>query len=180
VWWASAKEFIMIVPMVIRRILVDGSILIAIVAPVVVMMLYLNPRIALSDYPPDVRAAVPPRTRMELAQGIVLAILLVPAMIAIPLYSVYRFQQETAATISYGLAYVMIFGEYLLLSLFDLVVLDIGMFYLWTPDFLVIPGTKGMSGYKDWRPHARAQLTTGMVIIAVVAGLVAIVPTSLF
>ncbi len=37
-------------------------------------MLYLNPRLALSDYPDDVKAAVPPRTRGELRLGVALAI----------------------------------------------------------------------------------------------------------
>jgi len=55
--------------LIIKRILIDGAILTAIAAPVLVLTLYINPRIALSDYPEDVQAAVPERTRKELRQG---------------------------------------------------------------------------------------------------------------
>jgi len=48
--------------------------------------------------------------------------------------------------------------------MFDRLVLDLGMFFIWTPKFLVLPGTKGMPGYGDWRPHLKAQLTRRNVI----------------
>ncbi len=161
----------------ILRILIDGSILTAIVAPVAVLTLYFNPRLALSDYPRDVRAAVPPRTRKELGQGVLIALVLIPLAIAIPLYSVYLVKQQIADAFAYWMAFVTIFGEYLLFSLFDLVVLDILMFHTWTPKFVVIPGTEGMSGYKNWRPHAVAQLTKGTTIIVVVSAILALIPT---
>jgi hypothetical protein len=50
----------MLVEVLLTRILVDGGILTAIVAVVLVGVLYFNPRIALSDYPPDVKVAVSP------------------------------------------------------------------------------------------------------------------------
>ncbi|MEX0678135.1 MAG: hypothetical protein WD063_13720 [Pirellulales bacterium] len=163
--------------LLIRRILIDGSILTAIVAPVLVLTLYINPRIALSDYPKDVRAAVPPRTRKELRQGILIALFLIPVSIAIPFYSAYLVKQQTSGTIAYWMAFVTIFGEYVLVSLFDLIVLDILMFHTWTPRFVVIPGTEGMPGYKHWRPHAKAQLTKGNLIISVFSAILALVPT---
>jgi hypothetical protein len=52
-----------------KRILIDGAILTAIAAPMLVLTLYTNPRIALSDYPEDVQAAVPVRIKKELRQG---------------------------------------------------------------------------------------------------------------
>jgi hypothetical protein len=39
--------------------------------------------------------------------------------------------------------------------------LDFWMFCIWTPSFLVIPGTEGMPGYKDWRMHVKAHMTSG-------------------
>ena len=170
----------MIVQLLIRRILVDGSVLTLLVASVAVITLYLNPRIALSDYPQDVRAAVPPRTRKELGQGILIALILLPAVIAIPLHSTHLIKQQNSGTIAYWMAFVTIFGEYFLVSLFDLVVLDILMFYTWTPRFVVIPGTAGMPGYKDWHPHARAQLTIGNLIIGIFSAILALIPTYLY
>jgi len=59
----------MVAELIIKRILIDGAILTAIAAPLLVLTLYINPRIALSDYPEDVQAAVPARTKKELRQG---------------------------------------------------------------------------------------------------------------
>jgi len=50
-------------------------------------LLYFKPRLALSDYPQDVKAAVPPRTRQEFRQGLALSIPMLIVAVAIPLYS---------------------------------------------------------------------------------------------
>jgi hypothetical protein len=49
----------MVAQMVLKRILIDGALLTAVVSPVRVLGLYIKPRIFLSDYPQDVQAAVP-------------------------------------------------------------------------------------------------------------------------
>jgi hypothetical protein len=152
----------MLSQVILTRILVDGGILTAIVGVVLVGMLYLNPRIALSDYPTDVKAAVPPRTKKELQLGILISIPLLLVFVALPLYSVWLVKQQSGGILTYGMAFITLFGEYFLVSMFDLLVLDMWMFYTWTPKFLVLPGTEGMAGYKDYRPHLKAQLTKSL------------------
>ena len=49
----------MVAQLIIERILIDGAILTAVAAPMLVLTLYIKSRIALSDYPEDVQAAVP-------------------------------------------------------------------------------------------------------------------------
>ena len=49
--------------MLLKRILVDGALLTVLVSAALVAILFFNPRLALSDYPADVKAAVPPRTK---------------------------------------------------------------------------------------------------------------------
>ncbi len=72
---------------VIKRILIDGAVLTALAAPVLVLTLYINPRIALSDYPSDVQTAVSPRTGEELRHGILLSIPFLLAALVVPLIS---------------------------------------------------------------------------------------------
>ena len=169
----------MVVQILLRRILIDGGILTAIVSIVLVVMLYFKPRMALSDYPEDVRAAVPPRTKEELFAGIILSIPLLILFIAYPLYSVWRVSFESGDEVTYWMAFTVIFGEYFMVSMFDLIVLHLLMFYTWTPKFLVLPGTEGFAGYKDYRPHLKAQLTTGNAILIVSSALLAIIPSCL-
>ena len=157
------------------RILVDGSALTVLVAAALVGILYFNPRIALSDYPADVKAAVPPRTKREFRLGLLISVPLLIISVGIPLRSVWLIKQHSGLPLSYWVAFAAIAGEYLMLSLFDLIVLDIWMFFTWTPRFLVLPGTEGMAGYKNWRPHARAQLLMGSAMLAVAAAALAFI-----
>ena len=168
------------VELLLTRILIDGSILTALVSAALVLMLYLNPRLALSDYPDDVKAVVPPRTRKELLLGIALSIPLLLVVLAIPLYSAWWVRAQNGGVLTYGTAFVPFIGEYFMVAMFDLIVLDVGMFYTWTPGFLVIPGSEGLPGYKDWRPHVKAQLTTGNVILVVASALLALIPAYLY
>lgn len=169
----------MITQLIIKRILIDGAILTAIVAPILVLALYINPRMALSDYPEDVKAAVPPRTKKELRQGILIGLPLLLAVIAAPLYSTWLVKQENEGMITYWMAFVTIFGVYLIPFFFDLIVLDILMFSTWTPKFLVIPGTEGMPGYKDYSLHLKAH-ARGSVILIVFSALLALIPTYVY
>lgn len=162
--------------LVVTRILIDGAILTALLSAALVLMLVLNPRLALSDYPEDVQAAVPPRTRRELVLGVALSVPMLIVAVGIPLYSAWLVRAQGGGDLTYGTAFAIILGEYMLFNVFDLIVLDFGMFYLWTPKFLVLPGTDGMPGYKDWRPHLKAQLTTGSLIVVVVSAVLALVP----
>jgi hypothetical protein len=166
----------MLYQVMLTRIFIDGGILTAIVAIVLVGILYFRPRLTLSDYPPDVKAVVPPRTKKELQLGIFIAIPLLLVFIAVPLYSVWLIKQQSGGVLTYGMAAFTIFGEYFLVSMFDLLVLDLCMFYTWTPKFLVLPGTEGMAGYKDYRPHLKAQLTTGNLLLVVFSAALALVP----
>lgn len=165
------------IEVILTRVLIDGGILTAIVAVVLVGILYFNPRIALSDYPPDVKAVVPPRTKRELQLGILISIPMLLVCVALPLHSVWLVKQQSGGIITYAMAFATLFGEYFLVSMFDLLVLDLWMFYTWTPKFLVLPGTEGLPGYKDYRPHLKAQLTKGNLLLVVFSAVLALVPT---
>jgi hypothetical protein len=158
----------------VNRILIDGAILIAIMGPYLMGTLAINPRIALSDYPPDVQAAVPPRTRRELALGFALGIPFLILMVGVPLYSAFTLRGQLGGSIPYWAALVDILALAMIGNLFDLVVLDILIFSLWTPKFIVIPGTEGMAGYKDISFHLKAHLrgTLGLIVLSALLALI--------
>jgi hypothetical protein len=161
---------------ILTRILVDGGTLALIVGAVLTGMLYFNPRIALPDYPADARNAVPPRTKKELQLGILISIPLLLVFAILPIHSVWQVKQQAGGTLSYGTAFTILFGEFFLVSMFDLLVLDLRMFCTLTPKFLVLPGTEGMAGYKDCRSHVKAQLTWGTLLTVMFAAVLACVP----
>src|SRR3989304_8298 len=114
----------MVTQILLTRILIDGGILTLVVSTVLVLMLYFKPRMALSDYPEDVRAAVAPRTKEELRAGIILSIPLLILFIAYPLCSVWRVKIIIGDELAYWMVFAVIFGEYFMVSMFDLIVLD--------------------------------------------------------
>jgi hypothetical protein len=59
----------------------------------------------------------------------------------------------------------------LVFNVFDLVVIDWLVVCLVTPKFVVIPGTEGCAGYKNYAHHARG-FAVGMIGSAVWAALV--------
>lgn len=170
----------MFTQLILRRIFIDGFIMSAIVSPMLLLILYINPRIALSDYPDDVKTAVPPRTKKELIQGIVFSIPFLIATVGIPLYSSWLVKQQIGDSLTYWLAFVIILGELLIFSLFDLFVLDILIFCTWTPEFVVIPGTEGMACYKDYGRHIKDHATMGNGILVIFSALLALIPSFLF
>ena len=52
--------------LVVTRILIDGAILTAVLSAALVLMLYFNPRLALSDYPKTSSPSSRPGQRYEL------------------------------------------------------------------------------------------------------------------
>ncbi|MCP5097919.1 MAG: nitroreductase [Chloroflexi bacterium] len=166
--------------LILKRILIDGTIMSIIGASLLLFMLYVNPRIALSDYPDDVKTAVPPRTQKELLHGTIFFVLLLIITVGIPLYSTWLVKQQFGEALTYGMAFAILFGEMLLFSLVDLFVLDILICCIWTPQFIVIPGTEGMSGYKDYGRHIKGHATTGNVVLVLFSALFALIPVFLF
>ena len=99
-------------------------------------------------------------------------------MVGIPLYSAWLIKQQSGL-MPYWAAFAVIFSMYLMVFLFDLLLLDILMFCTWTPSFVVIPGTEGFAGYKDISLHLKGH-ARGFIGILVFAGLLALIPTFLY
>jgi hypothetical protein len=102
----------MVAELILKRVLIDGAVLTVIAAPVLVLTLALNPRLALSDYPADVQAAVPPRSKAEMRQAILLSIPSFLAAVAVPLDSTWLVKRENDGIITYWMTFVTIFGVY--------------------------------------------------------------------
>lgn len=151
----------------ITGILRDGMILIGLVLVVMILAQRINPRLFIQDYPEDIQAAVPPKTPAEERQTLWLGIPMLLIMILVPFLSTLSLKQAGAA---FGALFANAFGVVFFFNLFDLLVLDWLVFCWITPQYIVIPGTEGMAGYKDYGFHFRGFLK-GM-LLSVILGLV--------
>ena len=157
----------------LKRILVDGTVLSVLLTLVIYGSIYVNPLLWIGDYPPDIQAAVGP-VDVPLVQIIVFTALAFGAVIGVTLYSNARLRRENSGELSFLAAFANSALILLFFATWDLLILDWLIFVTIQPDFVVIPGTEGLTGYKDYWFHFEVSfLGLTQWISIVVGGLVA-------
>ena len=154
-------------------ILTHGAIYSLVGSIYLVILLMIDSRMFLTkgDYPDDVLAAVPPRTKEETRKATILSAPWFLWSIAVPVWSAFRYIAQADGTPPFWAVSLHAFLIFFSFWLVDLVVLDIIMFAGITPKFVVIPGTEGFPGYKDIGMHLRGHFKTGLPLL-IVLGLV--------
>ena len=141
--------------MVWSRVLVDGAVLSALAVLLIFGSLMANPRIWLNDFPPDIRKAVPPKTDAEKRQSIAWGLPFLAVLLGGPLVSNALLEHERGGSATFGALFLNGFGVALFFNVVDLLIVDWLVLCRFTPRFLVIPGTEGMAGYRDYGHHFR-------------------------
>jgi len=143
----------------ISKILIDGGILSALFVVLVLAIAAYNPRLFLNkgDVPPDILAAVPPKTGPEKRLANWLGIPLFMILILGPIYSTYT-RALAAPNAGFVSLYLHALLVLLLPTLADLILVDWLILNTFTPKMFVYPGTEGFTGYKDYGFHLRGHL----------------------
>jgi hypothetical protein len=154
----------------IRRVLIDGTILSVLASLLILISLRINPRIFLQDYPKDIQEKLPPKTPSEQRLSLMIGIPFLVLLLAVPLVSSWNLKQQDPRHITFFALFVNAFGVAFIFNLADLLFLDWMLVCTITPKFVVIPGTEGMAGYKNYSYHFRGFLIG--TVVSAVAGLV--------
>jgi hypothetical protein len=159
----------------LARILRDGTLLALIFSVYILAMMRHNPRLFLNkgDFPRDILDAVPPKTEGEKRQAKILGIPFFVGMLGGPVLSTLALQRQSTTAVPFLQLFLHALGVLMIPNLVDLVILDWLLFCTITPQFMVVPGTEGFAGYKDYGFHAKGH-AKGMVLITVVALVVAV------
>lgn len=139
---------------------------------VILLSLWVNPRLWLQDYPKSIQCKVPAKTKEEKQQSLVWGIPFLILLLAIPLISCLRMKHHDGSSISYLTYFINAFGVAFVFNVVDLLLIDWLLFCAITPKFMVIPGTEGMVDYKNYRFHFKAFLI-GTVLSALAGMLLA-------
>jgi hypothetical protein len=131
-------------------------------------MLRQNPRLLLQDYPKDVRAAVPAKTPAEKRASLYWSAAFLFVLLAFPIAAALASRAAHRNTLE---IFLSASGVAFLFNLADLLILDWLVVCTITPRFVLIPGTEGMAGYKDYGMHLRAFLI-GTVFSAILGLLI--------
>ena len=152
-----------------RRIVLDGAILSLVASLLLIVSLRLNPRIWLQDYPEDIQNKVPPKTGQEKRLSLIFGLPFLVLLAAVPFVSTLALKRQDGG-VSFLQLFLNAFGVVFAFNLVDLLLLDWLMFCTITPRSVVIPGTEGMKGYKDYSYHFKASVIG--TVLSIVAGLV--------
>lgn len=156
--------------MSISTIILHGLILSAVASIFIIFTLRISPRIWLQDYPPDVQAKVPPKTKNERYLSLALGIPFLLLLVAVPLISTLTLKNQHQGGVPFLSLALHAFGVGFIFNLIDWLVLDWLFFCTITPDFVVIPGSEGSKGYKNYRYHIRGFLIG--TVFSAAAGLI--------
>lgn len=154
--------------------IVDGLVLSAVMAILLLTILRINPEVMLNDYPPDVRAKFGPMSATAKRQRVFWSLIMFAAIIGVMVWSFQRLD-TAVGDMQFRDAFVHMLIVFLVFNVVDLVLIDWIM--VWTqPRFIVLPGTEGLAGYRDYFFHFRAFLIGVAMIVpmsAIVAAIVA-------
>ena len=153
----------------IRRILIDGTIMSVLLTIVVYGSIYVNPLFWISDYPPDIQATVG-SVEVPIGQKLVVVALALCIVVGVSLYSNATLRRRNDGELSFLAAFIHSALLLLFFAVWDLVVLDWLIFVTIQPDFVVIPGTEGLAGYKDHWFHFEVSFLGWAQWISILAG----------
>ncbi|WP_220198018.1 hypothetical protein [Ktedonospora formicarum] len=130
---------------------------------IIVGMGLVNPRLMLRSYPKDVRAAVPPQTDQEKRQTLYWSIPFWLCLLSFPVAAALSTKGAQGNAVEIFLSAA---GTIFLFNLVDWLILDWLIVCTITPRFMVLSGTEGMAGYKNYGMHFRGFLIgTGLAAV---------------
>jgi len=163
---------------VIRHAMLYGGVLSVVLSVLLLGLLRINPEILLNDYPPDIREKHGPMSERSKRQRVPAAILIGTIGLGIVAASFSTVRENGGGNVPFLTAFVHLFVMLSVFNVVDLLLLDWPLVAL-VPRFMVLPGTEGSAGYKDYWFHFRGFLV-GVVMILVASGLMAAVVAALF
>jgi hypothetical protein len=126
-----------------------------VLSALILAMALRNPRFLLQDYPRDIQAAVPPKTQAERRASAYWAAIFFLVLLAFPIAAALSTKASHGDFLS---IFLSVFGVSFLFNIVDWLILDLLIVCTITPRFVIIPGTEGMAGYKNYAMHFRGFL----------------------
>ena len=156
--------------------LIHSSLYVGLATVFLLGLVLYNPRLMLQDYPPAIKAIVPPKTEQEKRLSTWLGLPFILILLVFPIYATFFFEGRIGDA-SFLSLWLYAFGIAFAFNLWDWLILDWLVFCTITPKQFVIPGSEGHPAYKDYFFHFRGFLI-GTVFSAVMgliaAGIVAL------
>ena len=152
------------------KALIEGLIFAIAMCGWIAVILKVNPRYEMKSYPKEILDTIPAQTKEEKKGFMRMAL---PALLLFFAIVIICMQSDYAGTdASFITLLLHAFIVLQIWNLFDLFVFDWIIFCTVNPKFMIIPGTEGNPGYKNYRYHFEGFLK-GLLITATGALLIA-------
>jgi len=151
--------------LLIQHSLLYGAILSALLSALFLAAARLNPEIMLRGYPPDIKAKYGPPGEKTMQFRKPMAFLLFVILFGTLILSIVRLSAVSGEPLTFTAVFLSTFIVLLTFNLVDLVIIDWLVFVTLQPKFIILPGTEGMAGYKDYGFHFKAFLRGTMLCL---------------
>ncbi len=160
-----------------RRIILDGLILSSAFMFVAFMGLYIDARLWIQDYPPEIQAVVGESFVAPVYGSVIFGLIFIGIVFGGLLISNHLLKKELGNRFSFSTSFVHTFILFWIINAADVFILDWLIFVTIQPDFVILPGTEGMAEYKDYYFHFKGSFLSwtpwlGAIIISgIIAGI---------
>lgn len=113
----------------------------------------VSPGAMAHDYPEAIRERYGPKTDRDRAVTVVMSVLMAILMLGSPIIAMFALRDALGGTIGFLDGMVVGVIVFVLMNIFDLLIVDWLLFCTVQPSFFVLPGTRGMPEYRDYAFH---------------------------
>jgi hypothetical protein len=157
-------------PTLLTHSLAFGAIFSLLLGATFISLLLISPTSWVDDYPPDIRARfgeMSPRAKKWRAIAVIPTLII---LLGVPAWSVVRLVDLAGPTLTFWDVALSVFIVATTFNVIDLLILDCLIFVTWQPKWIVLPGTEGMAGYKDYGFHLKGSLKgqVGIIVVSLV------------
>jgi hypothetical protein len=136
----------------LSRALINGAWLSLTLTVIMIISGFIALDMWVGDYPPDIREKYGPMSARAARARPFVAVAVFGATLVIPILGLFSLRAELGsvpfvAALAFAALAVFVF------NLYDLLILDWLFFCTVQPRSMVLPGTEGMAGYRDYRFH---------------------------
>jgi small-conductance mechanosensitive channel len=133
----------------------------------------INVEMLLNEYPPDIRArfgTMSPETRK---QANLAGLPLLIALLTVVIVALVQLRLSIGG-LTLANTFIVTTVLFQVWNLLDLIVLDWFILMTLRPHYMILPGTEGLAGYRDYRFHFRKFLN-GIVFTLILSGVVSVI-----
>jgi hypothetical protein len=137
--------------LLLNSALICGLVLSIVLTTIATVSAVIAPDMWVGDYPPDIKEKSGPMSPRAARLRPYVAVLFFIPVLALPILGLYLLSSTGLRPFPAALVYSV--TALLVFNVFDLLVLDWLLFCTIQPRRMVLPGTEGMAGYRDYRFH---------------------------